>query len=168
LAAAEAHPDYAALSKRKPSTGGQTAWMGCLVAFGLLFTAVAVFMLLAPGGPSGRSRAASPPPLFQLVASLFVLIGVVVVIWTIVRWVRFKAAPLEVLPALVLDKRQEVWGGGDQSSASTTYYVTLETKTGDRREVTIKGRLYGQVTQDDVGVAYIKTNSLLDFRRLPV
>lgn len=44
--------------------------------------------------------------------------------------------------------------------------VALALGDGQRRELEARGKLYGQLARDDIGVAYIRARALLDFRRL--
>lgn len=124
-----------------------------MIGFCVLFIGVCLLMLLAGGG--------STPAGFAAVIMLMI-VGVLVFMSSIlVRWRRFKATPIQRLPAIVLDKRTEV-SSGDY----THYYVTIGKRDGGRQEYSAEGDLYGMVSKDDRGVAYIKDTSLLDFRRL--
>ena len=84
------------------------------------------------------------------------------------RYCGLSLARLERSIALVADERTEVSGGGKDSSASTSYHVLLEWKEGQRRELKPSARVTGAVAPGDIGVAYVKANRLLDFRRIPV
>ena len=45
-------------------------------------------------------------------------------------------------------------------------YVTLELGDGERWELEAKEKVYGKITKDDAGVAYIQDQFLLDYQRL--
>lgn len=77
------------------------------------------------------------------------------------------SAPLERLPALVVDERTKV-SGGQQSSAKTQYYATLQFPDGTRRELDAFGNVAGKITRGDMGIAYIKGEYLMAFGRLAV
>jgi hypothetical protein len=63
----------------------------------------------------------------------------------------------------VVDERIEVNGG---KHVDTTYYTTLEWENRTRTELENRGRLAGQITRDEIGLAYVKDDVLLDFVRL--
>lgn len=79
---------------------------------------------------------------------------------------RSSSAPttLKPYPALVVTKRTEV-STYDQRSR-TTYFTTLEFRSGTRREYEVDGEFYGLVADDDIGVAYIREGELLHFKKI--
>ncbi len=152
--ALERHPDFPELMKYAPPSRGR-GWLIFVIGFGVVFIAVCIVMLFA--GPG------STPFGFFLVAALMILLVLGLMGYLFFRWRRLNALPLERVPAMILDKRTEV-SSGDY----TYYYVTLELRNGHRQEYAAEGKLYGLVSHDDMGIAYIKDRSLLDFRRLKV
>jgi len=147
------HPDYSALMNTKPSTVSRSLRLISRVGFGLLWTVVCGG-ILAIAGKAGE---------FMI---LFVAIGIGMVVWAVVQLLLFWFAPIQRVPALVADKRMKVSGGGTQVSSSTTYYATVEFEDRKREEFETKANLYGQLKSDDKGVAFIKRNYLLYYRRL--
>lgn len=93
------------------------------------------------------------------VVPLFIGVVFVLVIGTFVfaairgigQWSYNNAQPVLTSPAKVVTKRTNVWGGSGDSSANTSYYVTFELPTGERREVGVNGRDYGQLAEGDEG-----------------
>lgn len=154
--AIEQHLDFLELMKYTPSIRGH-GWLIFMIVFSVLFIVVCFFMLFA--GPC------SPPPEFALVVALMIIVVVALMGYLFFRWRRAKTAPLQRIPAMVLDKRMKV-SSGDHSH--TYYYVTLEFRGGKRQEYNAEGKLYGLINHDDMGVAYTKDRWLLDFRRLAV
>jgi hypothetical protein len=73
--------------------------------------------------------------------------------------------PLKPYSALVVTKRTEVTTG---EHGRTRYFVTLEFRTGTRREYDVDGEFYGLVADDDIGVAYIREGDLLHFKKIDV
>ena len=126
--------------------------------FGLVFTLIAVFFILI----AGRMGA---PLLFRIFPVIFVIVGVGVIMHGVSGLARLTRGPLERLPAVVVGKRQH-YDADSGGSGSTTYYVTLQTENGDRKEHLLPGKLYGQLERGDTGVAYLKGGFLLDFRHL--
>lgn len=159
LAAVERHPDLPRLNRHTPSTGMYTGGMFFGVVFGVVFAGFALFIL------SGFTRMRFT---FALFPALFVLIGVGVAVGSVVKGVRFAKAPLRRTPAVIVDERTEVSGGGKNSSASTSYYATLEFKGGRRKEYGVLHRLAGELAPGDAGLAYLKGDVLVDFRRVRV
>ncbi len=161
LEAVEKHPDYARLLKLKPSSAYLYGGYIFQVIFGFIFTFISIFFVTTP--PDSDS-------LFDLVwivgSLIFVVIGIGLIGHGIFRLFKLIFSSINRLPALIMDKRVSVRGGGQSSSARTNYYVTLEFSDGERREVQVRGKLYGEITKDDVGVAYIRDRYLLDYRRV--
>lgn len=157
LAAVREHPGFATLMRLEPSVSGHLAGAGCGVVFMVVFIGVAIFMTAM------FQAAPAPMSWFPL---LFVGFGIFGLVSMVRKTSRFASAPLERAPAQVLDERVAVSGGGENSSARTTYYVTLVREGGARREYETTGKVAGDVVRDDVGVAYVKGDFLLDFRRV--
>ena len=80
----------------------------------------------------------------------------------------FHRSKLRTRPAIVVDERTKVSGGGKNSSARTRYFVTLEFEGGARTEYGVGPKLAGTVTEGDAGVAYLKGTHLAAFRRVSV
>lgn len=160
----EKHPDYPELLKAQPGSAYLYGGYIFQLIFGLIFTSIAVFFIFEPPPDDGS--------LFYLVwivgSFIFIVVGVGIVGFGIYKLIKLSLTSLRRRPSLVLDKRMAVRGGGQSSSASTTYYITLEFNDRERREIKTRGKLYGKITKDDVGVAYILDDYLLDFRRLEV
>ena len=77
-----------------------------------------------------------------------------------------ERAPVESLAAVVVDKRTHVSGGGDNSRASTAYYVTCQTEDGQRCEYPVwDGGVYGKLAAGDAGVLFVRAGCALDFDR---
>lgn len=150
----EQHPDYPELMSYTPSIRGR-GWLIFMIGFGIFFIVLCLVGLLG--------ILSTNAPLAAFVPALMIVVVVAFMRSLFFRWRRLKAAPLQRVAAMILDKRTEV-SSGDY----TYYYVTLEIRGGERQEYNADGKLYGLVSHDDMGVAYIKDRSLLDFRRLTV
>jgi hypothetical protein len=79
----------------------------------------------------------------------------------------FAAAPITNELRVVVDERVNVSGGGD-TSKSTTYYATLQDRSGGRTEYETYDWLAGRIAAGDIGVAYLKGRRLVDFARLDI
>lgn len=73
--------------------------------------------------------------------------------------------PQVTIQARVLTKRTEVSGGSGDSSASTWYYITFETESGDRKEFQIKGQEYGMLADGDRGTLSYQGTRYRSFNR---
>ena len=92
-------------------------------------------------------------PLFIFVVFVVVIgVFVVKIFQGIAEWSSNNAQPVRTVPALVVTKRQHVSGGGQDSSASTWYYVTFETVAdGLRQEFSVGSRDYSGLAEGDTG-----------------
>lgn len=90
------------------------------------------------------------------VVALFVFAFILGAIgYAIVKSLRQKAiddaSPILVVPAKIVAKRTNTWGGSGNSSASTSYYATFEFDLGDRKEFGVRGTEYGLLAEGDRG-----------------
>jgi hypothetical protein len=157
FAAARAHASLRELMGRAPSTAGHTLGglftMGCLV----LFCVVAGTLVL------GFNHAGAG--LFAVVPCFIFGVGLFLLVTFGARMARFHGSELERKLVRVLDERTDHSGG---ENSTTTYYVTLEGEDRRRSELRLEGSLAGKLTRDDIGLAYVKGDVLLDFARLEV
>lgn len=156
----ESHPSLGELQRHEPSAASHQAANLFGVLFALVFMGVAVVMFAA-------FQASAPAP-FSFFPLIFLAAGGFLLVKTLTRTSRLASAELTRVPALVVDERIQVSGGSGDSSSHTTYYVSLETADGERVEYESRGRLNGAITSGDMGLAYLKGEILLDFKRLPV
>lgn len=88
-----------------------------------------------------------PPFIFKAMFVLIplLIIGMIVfaVISGITTWTRNNASPVLRRDATVVTKRTKVWGGSDDSSASTSYFATFEFADRSRLELQLSGSEYG-------------------------
>lgn len=137
-----------------PARTGQVV----MIIFGLVFASFAAFFIVM----ASRTGA---PLVFRLFPVIFLIVGMAIIIGGISGLARLTGSPLERLPSVVIGKRQD-YSTNSKGSGSTTYYITLQTEDGNRKEHLVPGKLYGQLERGDTGVAYLKGGFLLDFRRL--
>ncbi|MBF2063871.1 MAG: DUF2500 domain-containing protein [Calothrix sp. C42_A2020_038] len=67
--------------------------------------------------------------------------------------------------AKVVSKRQEVSGGGRNTSTSTSYYITFEFVDGSRKEFNLSSREYGLIAEGDKGTLYSQGTWYKEFKR---
>jgi hypothetical protein len=143
--------------RRAPSTLGYA--VGGVFTMGFLV----VFCIIAGAMMLGFSRSGAGP--ISIVPCLIFVVGLCTLATCGVRMARFHGASLQRKLARVLDERSE--HSGDENS-STTHYATLGWEDRRRIELRLKGSLAGKITRDDIGLAYVKGDVLLDFERLDV
>lgn len=93
--------------------------------------------------------------LMVMLCGAMILIGSIVLIAVLIgkgvgRWHHNNQQPVQTLPAQVVTKRTRVSGSGS-SGAHTSYYVTFELQSGERREFLVPGDAYGQLVERDHG-----------------
>ncbi|MFJ7649561.1 DUF2500 domain-containing protein [Lysinibacillus sp. NPDC097279] len=66
--------------------------------------------------------------------------------------------------AKTVTKRTDT-GGSGYSSAHTSYYVTFEVQSGDRLELKLDGRSYGQLAEHDFGILTFQGTRFKTFER---
>lgn len=121
--------------------------------------------LLAQFGGSHDSF--GPPPIFMFffVAIFVIVIGVF--IFTIgsgiKQWADNNAQPERLDDVQIVSKRTEVTGRED--STCTTCYVTFEMDGGERKELKVTGRDYGQFAEGDRGRLSHRGTRYLGFTR---
>ncbi|MEY9972850.1 hypothetical protein ABH966_003226 [Lysinibacillus sp. RC46] len=97
----------------------------------------------------------------------FIVFGIIAftIIKGILQWSKNNNEPLLTVPAKVVTKRSNTSGGSGNSSAYTSYYVTFEVQSGDRLELKMNGRDYGQLAEDDLGLLTFQGTRYHTFER---
>jgi len=95
-----------------------------------------------------------PPPIFMFffVAIFVMILGSILVkaAQGVSEWSSNNAQPERCDQAEIVSKRTEVLGG--EKSTSTTYYTTFKLAGGERTELKVHGRDYGQFAEGDTGL----------------
>ncbi|MCD8352707.1 MAG: DUF2500 domain-containing protein [Clostridiales bacterium] len=114
--------------------------------------------------------------LFPVLTTLIFAAVITVFIVTIVRglreWNSNNRSPVLEVEAGVVAKRADVshtmHSTGDavaHTTSSTTYYITFQVHSGDRMELRVSGRDYGQIVEGDFGMLTFQGTRFLGFRR---
>lgn len=110
---------------------------------------------------------------FGLFGVFFVLIFVIVISVfifiigkSISQGIKNNNSPRLTVAAQVSSKRTEVSGGSGDSSSSTWYYATFEVESGDRMELAVNGREYGQLAEGDIGSLTFQGTRYIEFQRI--
>lgn len=154
--AVERSPVYTDAAKDEPSAAGAIMGHGFRTVFLVVWTAMAIFMTAAslPMGP------------VSLIPLTMGIVGVILVFVSANEARRLATARTERVVAVWRDERTEVSGGGERSSASTNHFVLLERRDGRRSEYACSAKLAGMTAPGDIGVAFLRAGTLLDFRRV--
>lgn len=96
--------------------------------------------------------------MFSIISTIFPIFFIVIIgiiLFTIIKgikhWNYNNKQPRLNVDAVVVSKRTEVSGGGNDSHASTWYYITFQVESGDRMELAVSGSDYGQLVEGDFG-----------------
>jgi hypothetical protein len=103
--------------------------------------------------------------MFFFVAIFVIVIGGILfkAVQGVAAWSSNNAQPERCDDAEIVSKRTEVSGG--EKSTSTTYYTTFELAGGERKELEVKGRDYGQFAEGDKGQLRHQGTRFLGFMR---
>ena len=139
---------------------------GFIAVMALSISGIFGFAGVRMGGPLGGGIALIPA-FMALVPAGFVVLGVVMFRKHRKMLHDFRNAPTESHPALIAAKRTQVSGGGENSSASTSYFLTAQFENGSREEFAlITPDLYSRLSEGDAGVLFTRGKFALDFDRV--
>ena len=111
-----------------------------------------------------------------LFLAVFILIASIIV-KGVAQWSRNNNSPRLTVACVIVDKRtettmQQMPVAGDASgvhgfhtTTDTTYYVTFQVESGDRIELRVSGREYGQLAEGDQGKMTFQGTRYLGFER---
>ncbi len=112
---------------------------------------------------------------FGLLFSVMVMLVVGTILYRIVsgvsEWADNNNQPILSVPARVATKRHSTSVHHHHSdthisdSASTTYYVTFELESGERREFRVRDKEFGMLADDDTGTLEYQGTRYLGFNR---
>jgi hypothetical protein len=159
------HPDLPGLMTREASATALVASGAFASVFAVVFVIIALGMTGVFGGV-GFMAAGGPGMAFGFVPMLVAGVGILIAVKSIAYTRRMASSPLRRRPALVVDERTSMRGSREHRRVAN--HVTLEFEDGSREEYATKGPVAGRVSRDDMGVAYLKADYLLDFARLRV
>lgn len=112
--------------------------------------------------------------LFEIIffITFFLIFAVIIAVFIkgIAQWNRNNNSPRLTVEATVVAKRTSVshhhTAGPDMHmSCSTTYYATFQVESGDRMELCLSGREYGELAEGDKGRLSFQGTRYLGFER---
>jgi hypothetical protein len=132
---------------------------------GIVFTAVPALMAIVGGVFAGAVRRHSDfgsgiAIAVIAFASLFMLVGVGVIVAGVRTRRKLLGGPQRAVPAVVLAKRTE------PGKNATSYYLTLGFEGGDRHEFGTLDSVFRAAFEGDAGVAHCRGELLLGFRKI--
>lgn len=155
---AKAHASFTPASAHTPRVSAKTE-IAAPIAMGVALVFFVVF---------SQTLMTGVPILFRIFFLAVPGFGFVLMLGMLRKGMTFAAAPITNELRVVVDERIAVSGGGQNSSASTTYYATLQDRAGNRVEYQTFDWLAGRIAAGDIGVAYLKGGRLVDFSRIDV
>ena len=105
------------------------------------------------------------PFLFTLVFIIVIGVFVVVAVRGISQWTKNNNSPRIPVQARAVTKRAYTSGGVGDTSASTSYYVTFQFLSGDRKEFHVPYREYGLIAENDDGILTFQGSRFISFER---
>ncbi len=101
---------------------------------------------------------------FSLIGGGVILFGVVLILYALTKTIKIMRAPLETKVVVIVSRRKDVQRSGDDST-TTDYYLTAASRDGSRVEHHTTGKVYGKALENDIGIAYLRADYLIGFRR---
>lgn len=114
--------------------------------------------------------------IFQVIFPLMFLLVLGMIIASLVRGIgryrKNEASPRLTVDAVVVAKREDVshthHNAADNTmfhNSHTTYYATFQVESGDRMELSMDGRAYGMLAENDTGRLTFQGTRYLGFER---
>lgn len=126
---------------------------------------------MGPGFDSGFNQGFDFFSLFPIFFGIIFVIVIGVFIANAVKgvsqWRKNEQSPELSVPAMVVAKRDHVtsYRNNDHGRTRTTYYVTFEFNSGDRKEFNLTDQEYGMIAENDVGILTFKGTRFIGFER---
>jgi hypothetical protein len=111
-----------------------------------------------------------PPPLFSVLFTIVPILIIGAIVFTLGRgiytWMSNNASDRVTASGRIVSKRTLVSGGGGDTSAHTSYYVTFELENGMRQEFHVRAAEFGLMVEGDHGQLSYQGTRFLDFVRI--
>ncbi|MCD7829110.1 MAG: DUF2500 domain-containing protein [Clostridiales bacterium] len=104
------------------------------------------------------------PILFTLIFAVVIVTLVVTIVRGLREWSDNNRSPVLEVEAGVVAKRADV-SQTMNNAGDTTYYITFQVRSGDRMELRVSGKDYGQIVEGDFGMLTFQGTRFLGFRR---
>jgi hypothetical protein len=110
--------------------------------------------------------------IFSMMSMLFPIFFIIIfgiILFTffkgIKQWNNNNKQPKLNVDSVVVSKRTQVRGGGNNSHTRTMYFVTFQVESGDRMELMVHGSEYGMLAEGDFGELIFQGTRYHDFTR---
>ena len=98
--------------------------------------------------------------------SVLIFFGLFPLIIGIYDLLKFESSPLECLPAIIIYKSKKPYTAPELMGGGVILLVCIETRDGQVRHYHVNLSLFKQIEQEDIGVAYVRDNHMLDFKKI--
>lgn len=82
-----------------------------------------------------------------------------------VTWSSNNQSQTFTIPVKIVTKRTNIRGGSNHSAAYTSYFITFEERNGERQELKVNGRDFGQLAEGDIGLLTYQGTRFHTFER---
>ena len=82
------------------------------------------------------------------------------------QWNKNNHSPRLTVEVTVVGRRNHRSGGGPNTSAHTSYYITFQVESGDRMELHVPAHEYGYIIEGDKGKLTFQGTRFLSFERV--
>ena len=134
------------------------------IALPILFASLALFGAIGIGLALSSTVFLGPLAIVPLV---LIVIAVAGIGHTMLKTRAFNMAPVQHIPALVVDERTKITSVGSSTAQANTF-ATLQFPDGTRHELRTHDAVCGKITTGDMGIAFVKAGLLVDFGRVSV
>ena len=104
--------------------------------------------------------------LFPLFFLVFFGIFCVILFRSLKQWNKNNHSPRLTVEVTVVGRRNHRSGGGPNTSAHTSYYITFQVESGDRMELHVPAHEYGYIIEGDKGKLTFQGTRFLSFERV--
>ena len=98
--------------------------------------------------------------IFAAIVFIVIVVFIVLTVRGILQWLKNNNAPKTPVQARVVTKRMFA-----QAGAATSYFITFEFLSGDRKEFHIRFRDYGLIAEGDNGILTFQGTRFISFER---
>lgn len=106
---------------------------------------------------------------FAVIIGIFFLLVIALIVASIIRgglqWRKDHTGPTSTETAYLRAKRAKAVGGGNDTAVRSQYFVTVESLSGERRELRVDERIYGLLIEGDRGECVTQGGRLVSFKR---
>jgi len=95
-----------------------------------------------------------------------VILGAIPLAIGLYNLLKLGDSPLKCLPAIIQNKSDSYYAGDYMANWGAALLVCIETNDGDTKHYSVNLRLFKKIGQHDIGIAYVKGDQMLDFKKV--